>query len=546
MLVLLALGAWPWIGVCALMPQSYDAAVWMVNGLPSNPTLWNWVLGGPHFIGYRPLTALSFTIDGLIWGLNPLGYNLTNLALHLATACAVAYVTRRLAPDLPKWVALIAMCVFLAHPVAVEVAPQVARRSYALATLLALIALGLVAPSDDPAQPDRTSRTENWRWMLAALAVALATWAHEFGIIMAVVIPAALWLNARSQRAKRSSVLLPAGVIAFAGAVALASGMLAKDGIGGHVTREPLGADRFLASIWYSPKYLLWLDSLTVGEILPAPKWLAGVVGFAAIILLAGLSVRPRELLAQRERRASAILFIWIAGLIVLFGFQGVWYGRLVYPVAAPWAILLALMVVLPSAPRASRIAGLIIIAWLMWHSPLVRGLDSPRMQHWTAVDRVLRQAESDLNSLPGPAFVRMVLPYHPPPRFVAIRDELDSSQIVPLWMRAPETWLAGRRAGGQAPIQFRRFLFVVQENPELDELPIEYEALPAPALQLAPQRKWHFFDEGRNALLDTESSGYRFLLNDLKWTEGVPGYVYLFGQAPVQIGKSAIGASAR
>src|SRR3989338_7726737 len=35
---------------------------------------------------YRPLTALSFALDFSVWKGNPLGYNLTNIFLHL-TLC---------------------------------------------------------------------------------------------------------------------------------------------------------------------------------------------------------------------------------------------------------------------------------------------------------------------------------------------------------------------------------------------------------------------------------------------------------------------------
>ncbi len=35
---------------------------------------------------YRPLTYVSFAIDRAIWGVNPVGFNMTNLLLHILAA----------------------------------------------------------------------------------------------------------------------------------------------------------------------------------------------------------------------------------------------------------------------------------------------------------------------------------------------------------------------------------------------------------------------------------------------------------------------------
>ena len=39
---------------------------------------------GDGFTGYyRPLTYISFMLDRAVWGLNPVGFNITNLMLHI-------------------------------------------------------------------------------------------------------------------------------------------------------------------------------------------------------------------------------------------------------------------------------------------------------------------------------------------------------------------------------------------------------------------------------------------------------------------------------
>ncbi|MBI5863004.1 MAG: hypothetical protein HZB38_00555 [Planctomycetes bacterium] len=540
-LAVLAIGSWPWVGLLTLMPQTYDAAVWVVNGLPSNPSLWEWVFRGPHFIGYRPLTALSFTLDGCLWGLNPVGHNFTNLLLHLATALAVFCTARRLAPELSPWAALLSMAVFVAHPISVEVAPQVARRSYALTTLLSLLALCTSLPPSENGVTAPCSHRHRRRAILAALAVAAATWAHEIGVVMVLVVPFASVLRARAIGLPLKNLAVPAGGVFLAGAGALAAGILAKGGIGGHATSGPLGLERFLGAVWHTPKYLLWLDSLTA-DVPPASVngW-AALIGVIGGIVLVGLLIRPSQLLANRQRSGCIVALAWMAALVGLYSFQGVWYGRLVYPVAAPWAILLAIAVGSPAVSAMARWGCWVLIGWLVWHSPLLVGVDSPRKLHWQAVDRVLRQAETDLNGLRESAFVRLVLPFHPPPRLVSIRDEIEPQLATPLWLRAPEVWLdARRRILGLPTIQFERFLFAEQRDATRDEMPIQYQPDPAPTLQLACNRIWHLFDRDRNAYLDTGPLGYSFPLRDLRWPDDTSSYVYIFGRPPLHVEQPA------
>ncbi len=67
---------------------------------------------------YRPITYLSFALDRAIWGLNPRGFNLTNLVLHIL----VALVFFRTVASLFKRedLALAAALIFALHPIAGE------------------------------------------------------------------------------------------------------------------------------------------------------------------------------------------------------------------------------------------------------------------------------------------------------------------------------------------------------------------------------------------------------------------------------------------
>ena len=55
-----------------------------------------WMLTTFHMGHYQPLTWLTLGIDYLIWGLNPVGYHLTNLLLHCVSAVVLYFVAIRL------------------------------------------------------------------------------------------------------------------------------------------------------------------------------------------------------------------------------------------------------------------------------------------------------------------------------------------------------------------------------------------------------------------------------------------------------------------
>jgi hypothetical protein len=89
----------------------------------------SWMFSTFYMGHYQPLSWITFGIDYLLWGLNPLGFHLTNLVLHGLNAVLVYYLSLRLfGIALPHvrnqfvgkisacWVALL----FSLHPLRVE------------------------------------------------------------------------------------------------------------------------------------------------------------------------------------------------------------------------------------------------------------------------------------------------------------------------------------------------------------------------------------------------------------------------------------------
>lgn len=94
--------------------------------------------GGAAF--WRPLTILSFYLDGRLWGLHPVGYHLTSVGLH----GLAGYVLARWWPEtlnLPRSGALAAASLWLVWPCHGEAVTWIAARSDVLVTLSLVAAL---------------------------------------------------------------------------------------------------------------------------------------------------------------------------------------------------------------------------------------------------------------------------------------------------------------------------------------------------------------------------------------------------------------------
>src|SRR5206468_9042385 len=103
----------------------------------TNPARWL------HFFNplyLRQLTFFSFYLNHLVGGLNPSGYHIVNVGLHIANSALLYLLLRRF---LERWLAVAASAIFLAHPVQTEAVLYVYQRSVLLACLFSL--LGVMA-----------------------------------------------------------------------------------------------------------------------------------------------------------------------------------------------------------------------------------------------------------------------------------------------------------------------------------------------------------------------------------------------------------------
>lgn len=137
-ITLLALG-----GVCANGFINYNDGRYVTQ----NPYLragltwdtWRWAWTDFHYCMWNPLTRLSLVLDHAWCGLEPWGYHLTNLLLHLGSVGLVYGLFRSLTGRF--WESLVLAALFAVHPLRVESVAWVAERKDTLSTFLGLATL---------------------------------------------------------------------------------------------------------------------------------------------------------------------------------------------------------------------------------------------------------------------------------------------------------------------------------------------------------------------------------------------------------------------
>ena len=150
---------------------------------------------------YRPVAFLSHGIDWQIWGLNPFGFHLTNVLLHVGCTLLVFQLGRRL---FTVSAAAVAALLFALHPASHEAVYWIAARFDLMATFFTLAAIWCLT-HERPA------------WQAAGVAAfALGLLAKESAISLLLIVPAWDVFVARRDVRSVARRLLPLVVVAVA------------------------------------------------------------------------------------------------------------------------------------------------------------------------------------------------------------------------------------------------------------------------------------------------------------------------------------------
>src|SRR3990167_6045963 len=89
-------------------------------------------------LSYRPIVTLTYFFDYAIWGLNPLGYHLTNVILHTVNVFLFYVFIKSITRT--RTLTILATLLFLSHPLLTETVNAVCYRDDILVSIFFLLA----------------------------------------------------------------------------------------------------------------------------------------------------------------------------------------------------------------------------------------------------------------------------------------------------------------------------------------------------------------------------------------------------------------------
>lgn len=300
---------------------------------------WDAVKGvrSSSFLPRRLVANLSFGLNHLAGDLDPFGYHLTNIVIHLLVGLVLAWLIRvylvvtddsdDLGSSLWQCCAVVVpAALFLVHPLNTQAVTYVVQRMTSLAALFALLALALYVTGRS-----RTGRGRRWLWLTGAFLcwlVGLNT--KENVLVLPIVLMTyewcfhrsfwrATWHSAWSNRGRRP-FLIVTGVLVAGTALVL----LRVYAAGGRVSlfetfpdRDFNGVQRLLTQarvhwlyisqlVWPAPQRLNLDHSFPISRgLLQPPTTGLAVLG---LLLLVGCSA---YLAARRPRLGFPLIAYW-------------------------------------------------------------------------------------------------------------------------------------------------------------------------------------------------------------------------------------------
>jgi hypothetical protein len=335
---------------------------------------------------YRPFASLTFGLDYAIWGLDAVGYHLTNVILHVGVVLVAWWLMSLL--GLRWWSGLAGAAVVALHPVVLATAPVIARRD----SLLPVLGTGIMACLLLAARRSCGARRLGL-WLGACVAMLVGLFSKE-SAFAAVAMTPLLLLGAgiaEQRRFRNASGSLFVALPLFAVAV-LVLGMRTRvlGGLGGHAQLlnpdvEWLDPEKWIQILGAYTRYLIW----AFASASPAPTEIWPRVGaeilFVLAVTLVWLPMRHAVLAAVGTLWVigfgifCAVLQIGTIGFVAYFGLVGLGLAFGSSLEGALYRLRCPLRPGSALAPR-SRAASLVLLTGLtiagaswLWTGPLVR-----------------------------------------------------------------------------------------------------------------------------------------------------------------------------
>lgn len=129
------------------------------------------------FIIYRPLRNVSYLIDYILFGLNPFGFHVINLLLHIQNIVLVGYLARLLTGR--GLVAIVSAVLFAFHPIQTEAVSWIKGRDDLICTFFYLSSLSLYIKGRDK---------KGYLYWGSVISFALALFSKEAALTLPLMI----------------------------------------------------------------------------------------------------------------------------------------------------------------------------------------------------------------------------------------------------------------------------------------------------------------------------------------------------------------------
>lgn len=296
---------------------------------------------------YRPIVAVSYMLDYALWGPRPLGFHLTNAALHALSSLLALFVLLEL--GLGRGASWVGAALFAVHPMHTESVAWIAGRTDLVAFVFSAGAMLVHL---------RAARSASLSSSRRALLFAAAALLFSLGLLskeVAIVVP--LWLLAIHIASCRRSAGAIAGLLApFAMAIA-AYAIWRFAFIHIPVPESPPGHGTIRALLSAAPtivRYLAWLAFPVAQSAYVQNPYVTHILDWRLLASLAFLAAATAA--ALRLRRTSPLGFLCVSMLALSFA-----PVLNLVRVAAPWdmgAVMAERFLYFPSLPFAA-LAGL-------------------------------------------------------------------------------------------------------------------------------------------------------------------------------------------
>ncbi len=325
------------------------------RGLGWTQLSWMWTTHMGHYI---PLTWMTLGLDYRLWGMNPFGYHLTSLLLHVANAVVFFFVVRRLLTRaLPSpserghtlaVSAAFAALVFAIHPLRVESVAWATERRDVLSGLFYLSAVLAYLRACD-----REERSRGWYWGAVALfagALLSKSMAVNLPVVLMILDVYPLrrlggsigWWSKPARRIYVEKI--PFVLLA---AVASAIAVMAQFSIHAALPLAQLSVPGRLAVSAYGLSFYLgkMIVPVNLSPLYELPRTVSPWA--TPFILSFGLTVAITAIALTLRRRVLGLPAAWLAYLVVLLPVLGIFQSgpqiaadRYTYLAGLGWAIL--------------------------------------------------------------------------------------------------------------------------------------------------------------------------------------------------------------